>query len=88
MYNTGARTDHSGTPAPISLGVENSPFTEVLFSVSEKEPISLTRLVENYNSDSLYSRTNCHIVSKAFSIFKNSAVVDIIVVLLSKCRMT
>jgi hypothetical protein len=43
----------------------------------KKEAISLTRLVENCNSDSLYSRPGCHVVSKAFSMSKNTAAVNI-----------
>jgi hypothetical protein len=39
---------------------------------------SLTRLVQNCNSDSLYSRPGCHVVSKAFSMSKNTAAVDIL----------
>jgi hypothetical protein len=36
-----------------------------------KEAISVMRLVENSNSDNLYRRPECHVVSKAFSISKN-----------------
>jgi hypothetical protein len=40
------------------------------------EAISLMYLVDNSNSDTLYSRPECHIVSKALSISKNTAAVD------------
>jgi hypothetical protein len=36
------------------------------------------RLVENSNSDNLYSRLGCDVVSKVDSIFKNTAAVDIL----------
>jgi hypothetical protein len=36
------------------------------------------RLVENFNSNNLYSRPECHVVSKAFLISKNTAAVDIL----------
>jgi hypothetical protein len=39
---------------------------------------SLTRLVQNCNSDSLYSRPGCHVVSTVFSMSKNTAAVDIL----------
>jgi hypothetical protein len=34
--------------------------------------------IENYNCDNFYSRPECHVVSKAFSITKNTAAVDIL----------
>jgi hypothetical protein len=43
-----------------------------------KEASSLMTLVENSHSDNLYSRPECHVVSKAFSISKNTATVDIL----------
>jgi hypothetical protein len=52
------------------LGVDISPFTETLNLLCErKEPISLIKLVENSNLDSLYS----HVVSKAlFNVQEHS----------------
>jgi hypothetical protein len=44
----------------------------------------IRKLVENSNSYNLYTRAECHVVSKAFSIFKNTAAVDILL----KFRMT
>jgi hypothetical protein len=74
LYNIGARTEPWSTPAAIFLGVENSPSTETLQFLSvRKEAISLMRLVENSTSDNLYSRPECHVVSKGFSIPKNTA---------------
>jgi hypothetical protein len=43
------------------------------------------RLIGNCNSDSVYSRPGCHVVSKAFSMSRNTATVDI---LLLKFRET
>jgi hypothetical protein len=57
MYSTGTRTEHCGNPAAKFLGEESSLSTENLnFLLVKKEAISLTRLVENSNSGSLYSR--------------------------------
>jgi hypothetical protein len=36
----------------------------------------LIKRVENSNFDILYSKPECHVVSKAFSMSKNTAVVD------------
>jgi hypothetical protein len=80
LYSTLARTEHFGipwTPAAKILGEECSPPYETLnFLLVKKEEISLTRLVENCSSDSLYSRPRCHVVSKA-SLSENTAGVDI-----------
>jgi hypothetical protein len=40
--------------------------------------MSLIKLVENSNSDNLYSKPECHVVSKAFSMSENTEVVDIL----------
>jgi hypothetical protein len=86
LYNTGARTEPWGTPAAIFLGEESSPSTETLnFLLLRNEAISFIKLAENVNSNSLYSRPGCHVVSKAFWISKNTATVDI---LLLKLRVT
>jgi hypothetical protein len=37
------------------------------------------RLAKNYNSDNLHIKPEWHVVSKAFSISKNTAAVDIII---------
>jgi hypothetical protein len=50
-----------------------------------KELISLIKLVKNSNLDNLYSKPECHVVSEAFSMFKNIIAVDI---LLFKLRVT
>jgi hypothetical protein len=47
--------------------------------------MSLIKLVENCNLDKLYNKTECHVVSDAFSMSKNTAVIDI---LLFKLRVT
>jgi hypothetical protein len=86
LYSTVARTEPCGTPEPTFLGDESLPSTETFnFLLVKKEAINLMRLIENCNSDSLYSRPHCHVMSKAFSISKNTAAVDI---LLLKFRET
>jgi hypothetical protein len=80
------KTGPWGPPATISLGTESSPSTKTLnFLFVRKETISFMRLVENSNSDNLYGRLGCHIVSKAFLMLKNTITVDI---LLLKFRVT
>jgi hypothetical protein len=39
--------------------------------LTKKELISLIRLIENFNSDNLYSKPRCHVVSEAFSILSH-----------------
>jgi hypothetical protein len=51
-----------GTPVCRSLGVDISPSTESELSL---RTISLTRLVEHFNLDNLYSKPKCHVISKA-----------------------
>jgi hypothetical protein len=76
LYKVGDRTEPCGTPAYISLGVGISPMNETLnFLWERKEPISLIRVIENFNLDNLYSKPMCHVVSKAFSISKNTGAV-------------
>jgi hypothetical protein len=85
LYNVGDRTEPRGTPACISLHVDISPSTKTKFSSERKDLISCINLVENSNFDNLYSRPECHVVSKAFLMSKNTAAVDI---LLLKLRIT
>jgi hypothetical protein len=86
MYRVGDRTEPCGTPAFMYLGVDIFPSTETLnFLCERNDPTSLMKLVENCNLDNLWSKPGCHVVSKAFSISKNTAAVDI---LLFKCRVT
>jgi hypothetical protein len=81
LYNTGASTERWGTPAAIFLDVQISPSIKALNIVSvRKEAISLMRLVENSYSDNLCSRPECHVVSKPFSISKNTGAVDILLI--------
>jgi hypothetical protein len=62
----------------IFLGAENSPSTKTLNFLSvRKEAFSLMRLVGHYNFDNVYGSPDCHVVSKALSISKNTATVDI-----------
>jgi hypothetical protein len=54
------KTEPCGTPACISLGVDISPSTETLNLRCERnDPISLVKLFENSNFDSLYSKPWC-----------------------------
>jgi hypothetical protein len=56
-----------------------SPSTETLkFLWERKELTSLCRLIENFRLDNLYSRPRCHVVSKAFSLSKNTAAIDVL----------
>jgi hypothetical protein len=78
LKRVGERTEPCGTPACITLGIDNSPSTETLnFLYERKELISLIKLVKSSNLDSLYSKPECHVVSKAFSVSKNTAALDI-----------
>jgi len=80
LYNVGARTEPCVTPACVFLGVESLPSTETLdFLLDRYELMSLIKLVGNCNFDSSYSKSRCHVVSKAFLIIsKNTAAVDIL----------
>jgi hypothetical protein len=55
-----------------------------LWILSENEK-SLITLTENFNSGNLYSKPRCHVVSNAFSISKNTAAIDM---LLLKFKVT
>jgi hypothetical protein len=55
------------------------------FALWKKELMSFIKLVENSNLDNLYSKPECHVVSKAVSMSKITAAVDI---LLLKLRVT
>jgi hypothetical protein len=57
------------SPSPITLN----------FLLETIEPISLIKLDEKCNSDSLYSKPRCHVVSNAFSISKKTAAVDMLI---------
>jgi hypothetical protein len=79
LYSVGDRTETCGTPTFIYLGVDISPSTETLnFLYERNELMSSIRLVENSIVDNLYSKLGCHNVSKAFSVYKNTAAVDIL----------
>jgi hypothetical protein len=47
--------------------------------------MSLINMVKNSNLHNLHSKPECHVVSKAFSMFKNTVAIDI---LLLKLRVT
>jgi hypothetical protein len=69
LYDVGDRTEPSGTPSCISLGVDNSPSTETLnLRCDRKDPISLVKLFENSNFDNLHSNPEFHVVLEAFSM--------------------
>jgi hypothetical protein len=78
LYNTGARTEPWGTPALIFFFAYKITLLPRLYLSVTKETNSLIRLVENSNSDNLYSRPECHVVSKTFSIPKKTAGVYIL----------
>jgi hypothetical protein len=79
LYKVRDKTEPWGTPR-ISLGVDISPSTETLnLRCERKELMSLIKVDENSILYNLYSKPECYVVSKAFSMSKNTAAVDIIV---------
>jgi hypothetical protein len=79
LYRVGERMEPCGTPACIFRGVDSSPSTITLnFQWERNELISLIKLGEKCNSESLYSKPGCHMVSNAFSISKKTAVMDML----------
>jgi len=86
LYRIGDGTELRGTPACISRGVDSSPSTITLnFLLERNELVSLIKLNEKCNSDSLCSKPGCHVVSDAFSISKKTAAANIF---LLKFRVT
>jgi hypothetical protein len=86
LKRIGDRTEPCGTSGCISLGVDiSSPTKTPNFRCEIKEPISLMKLVENSKFDNLCSKPECHVVSKAFLMSKNTAA---LVSLLFKLRVT
>jgi hypothetical protein len=90
LYKVGDRTEPWGTSARISLGIDISPSTETLNLLRErKELMSWIKLVENSNLDNLYSKPDCHAVSKAFLTSKNTAAIDILLLKLrARCPLS
>jgi hypothetical protein len=77
------RAEICGTSACISLVVDISLSAETLnFRCERKKPKSLSMLVESIKFDNLYIKPEGHVLSKAFSMSKNTAAVDILQVLL------
>jgi hypothetical protein len=73
------KTEHCGISACMSLGVYISPSTETLNFLWENIAlICFIRLIEKLYSYSLYSKQTCHVLWNAFSISKNTAAVDIL----------
>jgi hypothetical protein len=61
------------------FGVDILPSTETLnFNCEISLLINFIRRVEITNSGQFYSKPVCHVVSEAFSIFKNTVAVDIL----------
>jgi hypothetical protein len=86
LKRVGDMTEPYCTPACISLIVDMSPSTETSnFYCERKEPMSLIKPVASSNFDNIFSKPKCHVVSKAFSMPKDTASVDI---LLLKLRVT
>jgi hypothetical protein len=79
LYSDGVNTEHCGTPACISLGVDNSPSTESLnVLLVRNEVISFVKFAGNCYFVILYSKPGCHVVSKAFSMSRNTATVHML----------
>jgi hypothetical protein len=78
LYSVGASMELCDTPASISLGVDSSPSTETLNFLCDLYLISFITLTESCYFDNLYNKPGCHVVSKAFSVSKNTAAVDIL----------
>jgi hypothetical protein len=81
LYNVGDRPESCGNPGHISVGIDISPLTETLnFLWERKELTSFTsiRLIGSFNSNNLCSKLMCRVVSKAFSVSKNTGAVDTI----------
>jgi hypothetical protein len=57
-------------------------------SAHRKEAISLMSLAKNSNSENLYSKPECHVVLKAFSISKNTAAINILLLKFRVMRST
>jgi hypothetical protein len=75
----GDKTEHCGTLACISLGLDISPSIKTLnLRCERKDRIGLVKLFENANFDNLYSNPECHAISRSFSMCKNTASVDIL----------
>jgi hypothetical protein len=73
LYNVLDRTEPCGTPLVYPLAQIFHLQPKLLsFLWERKELISLIRLIEYFNSDKLYSKPRCHVVSKAFSLSKDS----------------
>jgi len=76
LYSVGTSTEPCGSPVCISLGVDNSPSTEIVNVLLVRIVlISFVKFVGNCNFDVLYSKPGFHVVSKAFSISGNTAAV-------------
>jgi hypothetical protein len=85
LNSVGDRTEPCGTPALIILGVDISPSTKTEnFLLERKEIMSLIKLDEKSIFDNLYNKPLCHVVSNAYSIFMNTAAID----MLLKLRVT
>jgi hypothetical protein len=77
LYRVGDRTDPYGTPLVFLSGSRHFSFNRNSeFSVS-KEIISLIMLAENFKENNFYKKPGCLLVSKAFSMSKNTAAVGI-----------
>lgn len=75
----GHRTRTCGAHARVCLDVNISLLTETLkFSSQRKELMCLITLIVNFNLCNFYSKQRWHVVSKRFSISKNTETVDIL----------
>lgn len=68
-----------GAAAFVSVGTYFSLSKEFLNFLFERKGLNtFIKVAENYSSFRVTSKTLCHMVSMAFSVFKNTAVVDIV----------
>jgi hypothetical protein len=66
----------------VTVSVDILPSTETQnFMLDTKVLIRFIKLAEKSNFDNLYSKTVCHVVSKAFSTSKNTAALGMLLLL-------
>jgi hypothetical protein len=78
LENVGNMTIHWGTPALFFYAWTFRLRQKLYFRSDRKELLSLIKFVKNCNLCNSYNRPVCHVVTEAFSIFKNTAAVDML----------
>jgi hypothetical protein len=82
LYNVRDRLEPYGTCACISPRVDISPSTKTHnYHFENNELISVTMLAENCNLDNLYNKPGCDVVSNASLTSKNTAAIDILLLI-------